>query len=72
MSGDVVRYVVLKASGSRFAYVQDTRAGRTVKRYNIFKNYAGIDGWSFANRHASRLNAAISDHGRESGDGLSE
>ena len=31
------RYVVLKASGSRYAYVNDTEEGRTVKRYDIFK-----------------------------------
>lgn len=47
-----LRYVVLKASGSRFAYVQDTQEGRTVKRYNIFKG----DGWANASRHAEILN----------------
>ena len=47
-----LRYVVLKASGSHFAYVQDTHEGRTVKRYNIFKG----DGWEYAKRHAEILN----------------
>ena len=47
-----LRYVVLKASGSQYAYVQDTQEGRTVKRYSIFKG----DGWANAKRHAEILN----------------
>lgn len=49
------RYVVLKASGSRYAYVNDTQEGRTVKRYDIFKG----DGWTLAEKHAAKLNAAL-------------
>lgn len=55
--GDEKRYVVLKASGSRFAYVQDTHGPRTVKRYNIFRNYGRFDGWTAASRHMDALNA---------------
>lgn len=47
------RFVVLKVSGSRFAYVNDTLEGRTVKRYDVLKN----DGWAKAERHAATLNA---------------
>lgn len=46
------RFVVLKASGSRYAYVQDTQERRTVKKYDIFKG----DGWTYAERHAEQLN----------------
>src|SRR3546814_3789203 len=40
------RYVTLKATGSRYAYVNDTQAGKTVKRYDIFRRYGGRDGWT--------------------------
>lgn len=50
------RYVVLKASGSYFAYVTDTQKGKTVKRYNIFRRYGRSDGWDCAKRHADALN----------------
>lgn len=56
MSDEPQRYVVLKASGSRFAYVQDTHELRTVKRYDIFKNYGKQNGWECAKRHADALN----------------
>lgn len=52
------RYVVLKASGSRYAYVNDTEEGRTVKRYDIFKN----NGWERAEKHCAALNKPTS-HG---------
>ncbi|MBW9334538.1 hypothetical protein FEE59_13550 [Herbaspirillum sp. RU 5E] len=48
------RYVVLKASGSQYAYVQDTHARKTIKRYDIFKR----NGWDQALIHAKRLNEA--------------
>ncbi len=48
------RYVVLKASGSRFAYVQDTQERRTVTRWDILRN----DGWAKADKQCERLNAA--------------
>ncbi|OZI61589.1 hypothetical protein [Bordetella genomosp. 11] len=46
------RFVVLKASGSRYAYVNDTLLGKTVKRYDILRG----DGWANAELHAARLN----------------
>lgn len=46
------RFVVLKASGSRYAYVNDTLLGKTVKRYDVLRG----DGWGDAKRHAERLN----------------
>lgn len=52
------RYVVLKASGSRYAYVNDTEEGRTVKRYDIFKG----NGWERAEKHCAALNKPTS-HG---------
>jgi hypothetical protein len=51
------RFVVLKASGSRFAYVQDTEERRTVKRYDILRSYGGYGGWTCATMHADNLNA---------------
>src|SRR3546814_66642 len=51
------RYVTLKATGSRYAYVNDTQAGKTVKRYDIFRRYGGRDGWICASEHAASLNA---------------
>ncbi|XTQ92607.1 hypothetical protein ACQR5W_11850 [Xanthomonas sacchari] len=54
------RYVVLKASGSRFADVQDTEMRRTVHRYDIFRTYGGVDGWDAATKHAANLNAMLS------------
>ena len=51
------RYVVLKASGSRFAYVQDTHGPRTVKRYDVLKGDGDRNGWEMATRHAQALNA---------------
>ncbi|MEI2416151.1 hypothetical protein V8Z80_08195 [Orrella sp. JC864] len=47
------RYVVLKAPGSRYAYVNDTQEGKTVKRYDVLKG----DGWAKAESHARVLNA---------------
>lgn len=47
------RFVILKESGSRFAYVNDTELGRTVKRFDVLKG----DGWGKAERLATRLNA---------------
>ncbi|MCL6710472.1 hypothetical protein M8R20_46120 [Pseudomonas sp. R2.Fl] len=52
------RFVVLKASGSRFAYVNDTLKGVTVKRYDILKGDGKRNGWNMAKRHADDLNAA--------------
>lgn len=57
------RYVVLKASGSRYAYVNDTHEGRTIKRFDIFKG----DGWSHAKALAKRLNATTPDAGAREG-----
>ena len=51
------RYVCLKATGSRYAYVNDTQAGKTVERYDIFRRYGGRDGWTCASEHAASLNA---------------
>lgn len=51
-----LRYVVLKAPGSRFAYVQDTQELRTVRRYDILKGQGDANGWSRANRDAEILN----------------
>src|SRR3546814_20896125 len=51
------RYVTLKATGSRYAYVNDTQAGKTVKRYDIFRRSGGRDGWTCASEHAPSLNA---------------
>lgn len=58
-----LRYVVLKASGSRYAYVQDTHGPSTVKRYDIFKG----DGWTKANKHAAHLNAQDAARQRQEG-----
>lgn len=49
---DPPRYVVLKASGSRYAYVQDTHERRTVTRWDIFRK----NGWSKADLQCKRLN----------------
>jgi hypothetical protein len=51
------RYVVLKASGSRFAYVNDTQGGKTIRRYDILKGAGKWNGWELAKAHAERLNA---------------
>lgn len=59
MSSETRRFVVLKASGSRYAYVNDTQEGRTVARYDIFKKYGKYDGWQGAEAHADRLESAI-------------
>jgi len=48
------RYVVLKESGSRFAYVNDTLERRTVTRWDILKN----NGWDKAEKQCKRLNDA--------------
>ncbi|OZI59908.1 hypothetical protein [Bordetella genomosp. 11] len=48
------RFVVLKASGSRYAYVNDTLLGKTVKRYDILRG-----GWINAELHAARLNRDV-------------
>ena len=53
------RFVVLKASGSRFAYVNDTEKGRTVKRYDILKGHGKANGWEMANAHAKQLNERV-------------
>ena len=50
------RYVVLKASGSRYAYVNDTLIGKTIKRYDILKGAGRWNGWNLAEAHANRLN----------------
>lgn len=52
------RFVVLKAIGSRYAYVNDTLRGRTVERYNILKGVGKRNGWSLAKARAKRLNDA--------------
>ncbi len=49
---DLPRYVVLKASGSRYAYVNDTHERRTVTRWDIFRK----NGWSKADLQCKRLN----------------
>lgn len=46
------RYVVLKAAGSRYAYVNDAQEGRTMRRFDVLKG----DGWGDAVRMADRLN----------------
>jgi hypothetical protein len=48
-------FVVLKASGSRYAYVNDTQEGKTIARYDILRG----DGWTHAHKYADRLNARI-------------
>ncbi|MDX3985932.1 MAG: hypothetical protein QHC88_11835, partial [Achromobacter sp.] len=53
-AGGLKRYVVLKASGSRYAYVNDTLEGRTVKRFDVING----DGWEHASLLAVRLNNA--------------
>ena len=50
------RFVVLKVSGSRFAYVQDTQERKTVKRYDVLRRYGKHDGWTCAKNHAETLN----------------
>lgn len=55
----LLRYVVLKASGSRYAYVNDTLLRRTVKRYDILKGDGRWNGWNLADAHAKRLNAEL-------------
>src|SRR3546814_3168689 len=50
------RYVTLKATGSRYAYVNDTQAGKTVKRSDIFRRYGARDGRTCASDHAASLN----------------
>src|SRR3546814_13235255 len=51
------RYVTLKATGSRYAYVNDTQAGKTVKRYDIFRRYGGRAGRNCASEHSAGLKA---------------
>lgn len=63
------RYVVLKVSGSRFAYVQDTQERRTVKRYDILKGEGKHNGWNMAEAHAAALN---SDHQQNAAQGGGE
>ncbi|MFY2582100.1 hypothetical protein [Achromobacter xylosoxidans] len=46
------RYVVLKASGSRYAYVNDTQEGRSINRFDVLKG----DGWRYAHEFADRMN----------------
>lgn len=46
------RCVVLKASGSRYAYVQDNHERRAVTRWEIFRK----NGWSKADLQCKRLN----------------
>jgi hypothetical protein len=48
------RYVVLKTSGSRYAYVNDTLERRTITRWDILRG----DGWAKAEAQCARLNAA--------------
>jgi hypothetical protein len=48
------RYRVLKASGSRYAYVIDTVEGGSKGRYDVLKG----NGWTKADKHAATLNAA--------------
>lgn len=55
----VARYVVQKASGSRYAYVRDTLLGATVRRYDILKGAGRWNGWNLADAHAKRLNAEL-------------
>lgn len=47
------RFVVLKAAGSRYAYVNDTLALKTLRRFDIFKD----DGWTRAEKFAAALNS---------------
>src|SRR3546814_15557804 len=51
------RYVTLKATGSRYAYVTDTQAGKNVQRYDIFRPYGGRYGWTCAREPATQLTA---------------
>ncbi|MFY3310923.1 hypothetical protein [Achromobacter ruhlandii] len=46
------RYVVLKASGRRYAYVNDTQEGRSINRFDVLKG----DGWRYAHEFADRMN----------------
>lgn len=46
------RYVVLKASGSRYAYVNDTQEGRSINRFDVLKG----EGWKYAHELADRMN----------------
>ena len=50
------RYYVEKASGSDRAYVIDRKTGRSLARFNIFKNYGQMDGWEAARYRAAWLN----------------
>jgi hypothetical protein len=50
------RYVVQKVSGSRYAYVYDTKAMRVQARYDILKGEGKRNGWNLAAAHAARLN----------------
>lgn len=50
------RYVVQKVSGSRYAYVYDTKAMRVHARYDILKGEGKRNGWNLAEAHAARLN----------------
>lgn len=51
------RYQVAKESGSHLARVVDTTTGVVVARYNIFRTYARLDGWSRAIEYAKRMNS---------------
>ena len=51
------RYLVVKASGSRYAYVTDSLKGRVIKKYDVLKGRDWANGWNIAKRHADRLNA---------------
>lgn len=46
------RYVVLKSSRSRYAYVNDTQEGRSINRFDVLKG----DGWKYAHEFADRMN----------------
>ncbi len=45
------RYKVSKASGSRYAFVVDTKTGEKVARYDVFKG-----GWEHSAKHCFILN----------------
>src|SRR3546814_13281711 len=51
------RYVTLKATGSRYAYVNEQQAGKTVQRYDSCRRYGGRAGRNSASEHLAGLNA---------------
>lgn len=50
------RFYIDKPSGSGRATVRDRDTGLVMQRFNIFKNYGGLDGWAAADRYCKRLN----------------